>query len=98
MHAGDGSSCGVNPKINNLFRAYESAKYDLLWICDSNVLVKPDTLTCAVLPFSDPKVKARANVYQHSTCKNLSRVQLYKNRQLVLIISYPTTYYRNYCL
>ncbi|CAI2189468.1 3191_t:CDS:2, partial [Funneliformis geosporum] len=30
---------GVNPKINNLIRPYESAKNDIIWILDSNVYV-----------------------------------------------------------
>ena len=28
---------GVNPKINNMNQGYKAAKYDLLWICDSNI-------------------------------------------------------------
>ncbi|KAG8010413.1 Ceramide glucosyltransferase [Nibea albiflora] len=34
-----------NPKINNLMPGYEGAKYGLVWICDSGIRVKPDTLT-----------------------------------------------------
>jgi ceramide glucosyltransferase len=44
---------GVNPKINNLINGYESAKYDLVWICDSNVFVEPDTLSCAIAALED---------------------------------------------
>uniref|UniRef100_A0A8C5DZ19 ceramide glucosyltransferase n=1 Tax=Gouania willdenowi TaxID=441366 RepID=A0A8C5DZ19_GOUWI len=40
-----GKKVGINPKINNLMPGYESAKYDLVWICDSGIRVKPDTLT-----------------------------------------------------
>ncbi|KAL7988626.1 hypothetical protein Chor_007545 [Crotalus horridus] len=40
-----GKKVGINPKINNLMPAYEVAKYDLIWICDSGIRVNPDTLT-----------------------------------------------------
>ncbi|MGH0180559.1 UNVERIFIED_CONTAM: hypothetical protein FKN15_016718 [Acipenser sinensis] len=40
-----GKKVGINPKINNLMPGYEVAKYDLVWICDSGIRVKPDTLT-----------------------------------------------------
>jgi hypothetical protein len=33
-------SIGVNPKINNSARGYESAKYDLIWFSDANILSK----------------------------------------------------------
>lgn len=35
---------GINPKINNLNRSYEIAKYDRILISDSNVRVGPDYL------------------------------------------------------
>jgi ceramide glucosyltransferase len=34
---GDGVS--INPKINNMVPGYETAKYGLIWICDSNAIV-----------------------------------------------------------
>ncbi|EGG09971.1 family 21 glycosyltransferase [Melampsora larici-populina 98AG31] len=40
---------GVNPKINNLMRAYRTARSDLLWILDSNILIQPTTLSKAVI-------------------------------------------------
>ncbi|XP_029470444.1 ceramide glucosyltransferase isoform X2 [Rhinatrema bivittatum] len=40
-----GKKVGINPKINNLMPGYEVAKYDLIWICDSGIRVKSDTLT-----------------------------------------------------
>ncbi|NXF37677.1 CEGT glucosyltransferase, partial [Nyctibius bracteatus] len=40
-----GKKVGINPKINNLMPGYEVAKYDLIWICDSGIRVRPDTLT-----------------------------------------------------
>uniref|UniRef100_A0AAY4AGB8 ceramide glucosyltransferase n=1 Tax=Denticeps clupeoides TaxID=299321 RepID=A0AAY4AGB8_9TELE len=40
-----GKKVGINPKINNLMPGYEGAKYDLVWICDSGIRVRSDTLT-----------------------------------------------------
>lgn len=39
---------GPNPKINNLAKGYKNAKYDLLWVLDSNVWTRPDTLKRSV--------------------------------------------------
>lgn len=43
---------GINPKINNLVRSYRAAKYDTLWVLDSNVLVSPHALGRAMPCFS----------------------------------------------
>ncbi|GAA5957639.1 hypothetical protein JCM3765_001463 [Sporobolomyces pararoseus] len=43
---------GVNPKINNLIRPYREAKYDLLWVLDSNVLTQKTTLSRSVPLFT----------------------------------------------
>ncbi|RUS33954.1 glycosyltransferase family 21 protein [Jimgerdemannia flammicorona] len=47
---------GSNPKINNLIRSYETAKHDILWICDSNVYVDRGTLGRSVDKLSKPGV------------------------------------------
>ncbi|KAG8814273.1 hypothetical protein FRC19_001846 [Serendipita sp. 401] len=39
---------GVNPKINNMMTAFRIAKYDILWVIDSNVQVVPETLMRSV--------------------------------------------------
>lgn len=39
---------GLNPKINNIIRGYDQAKYDHILISDSNVRVKPDYLKTMV--------------------------------------------------
>lgn len=39
---------GVNPKVNNLIRGYESSKHDILWILDSNIQVAVDCLSRSV--------------------------------------------------
>ncbi|GAA6037150.1 hypothetical protein JCM8097_008760 [Rhodosporidiobolus ruineniae] len=50
---------GVNPKINNLIRPYREARFDLLWVIDSNVLTSPQALSRSVPLFtpSDPSAK-----------------------------------------
>ncbi|ORE09524.1 hypothetical protein BCV72DRAFT_61905 [Rhizopus microsporus var. microsporus] len=47
---------GINPKINNMVRSYEEAKYDILWILDSNVYVDKDTLGRSVDELSRPGI------------------------------------------
>lgn len=45
----------MNPKVNNLMRPYKTAKYDILWVLDSNVLVDPGTLARGVDALQVPK-------------------------------------------
>ncbi|KAI9312847.1 glycosyl transferase family 21-domain-containing protein [Dichotomocladium elegans] len=47
---------GINPKVNNMVRSYESAKYDILWILDSNIHVGPDTLSRSVDALCEPGI------------------------------------------
>ncbi|CAG8697424.1 1360_t:CDS:2, partial [Ambispora leptoticha] len=47
---------GVNPKINNMITSYESAKYDIIWILDSNIFVEPGCLARSVEKLSLPGV------------------------------------------
>ncbi|KAK9459027.1 glycosyl transferase family 21-domain-containing protein [Lipomyces oligophaga] len=42
---------GVNPKVNNLIKAYEAAAYDIVWILDSNCWVVPSTLKTSIATF-----------------------------------------------
>ncbi|KAI9253693.1 glycosyltransferase family 21 protein [Helicostylum pulchrum] len=35
---------GINPKINNMVESYRTAKYNVIWVLDSNVHVDKDTL------------------------------------------------------
>lgn len=47
---------GINPKINNMIRGYDAGKYDIFWICDSNIYVNPGSLGRSVKHFADPTV------------------------------------------
>lgn len=45
---------GPNPKINNLAKGYFKAKYDMIWVLDSNVWVSAGTLARSVDAFKAP--------------------------------------------
>ncbi|KAF9921739.1 hypothetical protein FBU30_008206 [Linnemannia zychae] len=47
---------GINPKINNMIQSYESAKYDIVWVCDSNVYVDPGCMGRSVDKMMKPGV------------------------------------------
>ena len=52
---------GVNPKVNNLIRPYKAAKYDILYVCDSNTKASsPLTLANAVPLFSRQRPDGRS--------------------------------------
>jgi ceramide glucosyltransferase len=50
---------GPNPKINNLIRSYSLAKYDTIWILDSNTHVPPNTLRHSIQTFLDSECTPR---------------------------------------
>lgn len=58
----EGQYYGPNPKINNLALGYAQAKYDLLWVLDSNVWVSKGTLARSVAQF---RADARVQVVHH---------------------------------
>lgn len=39
---------GPNPKVNNMSKGYRMAKYDIIWVLDSNVWASPGTLARSV--------------------------------------------------
>ncbi|KAF9025528.1 hypothetical protein CPC16_006118 [Podila verticillata] len=47
---------GINPKINNMIQSYETAKYDMVWVCDSNVYVDPGCMGRSVDKMMKPGV------------------------------------------
>jgi ceramide glucosyltransferase len=55
---------GVNPKINNLMKPYHTAKYDILWVLDSNVQILPDALARSVDALNRP-LQRRVGLVHH---------------------------------
>ncbi|KAF9981295.1 hypothetical protein BGZ65_004107 [Modicella reniformis] len=47
---------GINPKINNMIQSYETAKYDIVWVCDSNVYVDSGCMGRSVDKMMEPGV------------------------------------------
>ncbi|KAM0792431.1 hypothetical protein ACM66B_005108 [Microbotryomycetes sp. NB124-2] len=45
----------VNPKIRNMLKSYRAAKYDILWVIDSNVLTSVHTLANSVAHLTEPR-------------------------------------------
>lgn len=52
---------GPNPKVNNLAKGFQKAKYDILWIMDSNVWALPDTLANSVMALNQNTNNGRKN-------------------------------------
>ncbi|KAK9474112.1 glycosyl transferase family 21-domain-containing protein [Dipodascopsis tothii] len=48
---------GVNPKVNNLSRAYAEAAHDIVWVLDSNVYVTPGALGRSVEALARPRIQ-----------------------------------------
>lgn len=55
---------GTNGKINNMIGGLQHARYDVLVISDSDVLLKPDYLKTIIAPLSDPKVGCSCTLYK----------------------------------
>ncbi|TPX57498.1 hypothetical protein SpCBS45565_g08198 [Spizellomyces sp. 'palustris'] len=46
----------VNPKVNNMLRGYQGAKYDIIWILDSNVHINPGCMGRSVSELMHPGI------------------------------------------
>lgn len=57
---------GPNPKINNLAKGYKNAKFDIIWVLDSNVYVNPGTLLRSIIALKTSKDNGRPT-YDFST-------------------------------
>lgn len=47
---------GINPKVNNLVKGYESTNAEIVWILDSNVSMHPKSLLRAVKYFENESI------------------------------------------
>ncbi len=62
---------GCNPKVNNMANSYSAAKYDLLLMADSDILIAPDFLRRMAAPFTDASVGLVTSFYQASGARGL---------------------------
>ena len=60
----DDTQSATNGKIKNLLGALPYARYDILVISDSDVLLKPDYLKAIVAPLADPEVGCVCTLYK----------------------------------
>ena len=65
---------GFNPKVNNLFSAYQLSKYPMILISDSNVMVDPDYLRTIVKPMNNPEVGLVCNLIKGIGGKTLGSI------------------------
>jgi len=64
--AADGQQTAPNGKIKNLLVGLPHARYDVLVISDSDVLLRPDYLKTIVAPLEDPEVGYVCTLYKAS--------------------------------
>jgi len=76
----DDSLYGLNPKINNMYKAYISAKYDTIIISDSNVFVGKDYIKQTVKYLKRNEVSVVTNIIRGT--RALSLGSLLENLQL----------------
>jgi ceramide glucosyltransferase len=66
----DGRIAGDNLKASNLANMVPVAKYDLLFVADSDMRVDDTYLAAVVMPFADPQVGAVTCLYKASPAPN----------------------------
>lgn len=67
----DGNVSGDNLKASNLVNMVPAAKYDLLFVADSDMRVDETYLATVVAPFADPRVGAVTCLYKASASRHL---------------------------
>ena len=72
---------GPNPKINNLAKGYKAAKYDTIWVIDSNVWTRPDTLKRSVYTLTN-------NLHDGTPVSGSKRVRLINHIPLAVSLDH----------
>ncbi|KAF7499977.1 hypothetical protein DV113_002030 [Geotrichum candidum] len=82
---------GPNPKINNLAKGFSAAKYDIIWVLDSNVWVSQGTLKRSVDRFnSNPKI---ALVHHLPLCVSIDGTSRGSNLDEMFMLSSHSKFY-----
>ncbi|KAF5093136.1 hypothetical protein D0Z00_004225 [Geotrichum galactomycetum] len=82
---------GPNPKINNLAKGFSAAKYDIIWVLDSNVWVSQGTLKRSVDRFnSNPKI---ALVHHLPLCISVDGMSRGSNLDEMFMLSSHSKFY-----
>ncbi|MEI8355628.1 MAG: bacteriohopanetetrol glucosamine biosynthesis glycosyltransferase HpnI [Deltaproteobacteria bacterium] len=63
---------GANYKVCNLINAYHRAKYDILIVCDCDILVDPLYLRQVIAPFADPAVGLVTSLYRSTKVRGFA--------------------------
>ncbi len=63
---------GANYKVCNLINAFHKAKYDILIVCDSDILVDPPYLKQVTAPFADPAVGLVTSLYRSTKIRGFA--------------------------
>jgi ceramide glucosyltransferase len=91
---------GFNPKVNNLFSAYQHSKYPTILISDSNVLVDPYYLRTIAKPMDDPDVGLVCNLIKGIGGKTIGSIfeNLHLNSFILGNICFLDKYLRIPCV
>ncbi|HUL29375.1 MAG TPA: glycosyltransferase [Thermodesulfobacteriota bacterium] len=91
---------GLNPKVNNLFSAYQHSKYPVILISDSNVMVDPNYLRTIAKPMDDPEVGLVCNLIRGIGGKTLGSIfeNLHLNSFILGNICFLDKYFRIPCV
>ena len=91
---------GFNPKVNNLFSAYQLPRYPMILISDSNVMVDPYYLRTIVKPMENPQVGLVCNLIKGIGGKTIGSIfeNLHLNSFILGNICFLDKYLRIPCV